>query len=94
MEAGQPSAGIKRQRDSFVHCAPGPDANKFGIVKESAFHEIHKENVGEAVTLTCQLIRDIWHLVKKRDGPTWLRKLPAVTEEQQGLQLTTPTAVR
>jgi hypothetical protein len=85
---------VKTRRDSFVHCAPGSEANKFGVVKEAVFHDINKEGVDEAMTLTCQLIRETWRSLNHRDGPTWLQDLPAITEEHQGLHLMRPIAPR
>jgi hypothetical protein len=64
---------VKHARDAFVHCEPGPQpSSKTGRIKEELFHNVPKELVDETVTLTCQLIREIWGLTYGRAGPRWL----------------------
>src|SRR5690606_29134879 len=51
---------IKRRRDAFVHCEPGPQESKRGYVKETAFHDATWDAVQQSVTLTLEIIERVW----------------------------------
>jgi hypothetical protein len=63
---------FKRRRDSFVHCEPGPQANKYGQVKETSFHDVEVAVVEQTVELTLKAIRIVWKAVHGRETPRWL----------------------
>jgi hypothetical protein len=63
---------IKRRRDAFVHCEPGPEPSLRGYVKEAAFHDVAAEVVEEAVEATCLIIKTVWRSVYNVEGPRWL----------------------
>jgi hypothetical protein len=63
---------IKRRRDAFVHCEPGPEESGRGYVKEAVFHDISPTVVASAVKATHELIRQTWKFVHEQDGPRWL----------------------
>lgn len=67
----------KHRRDSFVHCEPGPHANKRGFVKEDKFHEANLASARKTVELTCQAITHVWKAIHGKDGPSWLAKRDA-----------------
>jgi hypothetical protein len=63
----------KWRRDSFVHCEPGAEPDRFGKVKEDLFHDTEIPIVRETVELTVKSIRIIWKLLYKCEGPRWLQ---------------------
>jgi hypothetical protein len=63
---------IKKRRDAFVHCDPGPQISRRGYVKEQAFHDVAPAVVTEAVRLTFEVVRTAWRDVHQRTGPLWL----------------------
>ena len=69
---------IKRRRDAFVHCEPGPLESERGYVKEAVFHEVSPEVVGLAIRATHDAIRQVWEFTRGRPGPRWL---PVIGEE-------------
>lgn len=65
----------KDQRDAFVHCQPGPDPSKRGVIKEEQFHDITVDGVRKTVGLTCEAICLVWREIHGKDRPTWLPSL-------------------
>lgn len=63
---------IKRRRDAFVHCEPGPIESEHGYVKEAAFNDIDRDLVPRAVRATHDTIRGLWYFVHQCEGPRWL----------------------
>jgi len=63
---------FKRRRDSFVHCEPGPQPDKWGHIKEVAFHDTGLPVVESTVDLTLEAIRVVWKAVYRREKPHWL----------------------
>lgn len=66
---------IKRRRDAFVHCEPGPQDSTRGYVKEAVFHDIPLELVPLAVGATHEAIRQTWLFLYGVEGPRWLPPL-------------------
>jgi hypothetical protein len=66
---------VKRRRDSFVHCEPGPMESEHGYVKEAAFNNIDRELVPRSVRATHDTVRALWRFVHGREGPRWLPPL-------------------
>lgn len=69
---------IKRRRDTFVHCEPGPLESERGYVKEAVFHEVRPDVVALAIRATHDAIRQVWEFTHERPGPRWL---PAMDED-------------
>jgi hypothetical protein len=63
---------VKRYRDAFVHCEPGPMESTRGYVKEALFHDVSSELVEETVNACAEVIRKTWLFVYRRRGPSWL----------------------
>lgn len=63
---------IKKRRDAFVHCEPGPIESEHGYVKEAAFNDIGRDLVPQAVRATHDTIRGLWQFVHQCEGPRWL----------------------
>lgn len=70
-------AEVKRYRDAFVHCEPGPATSERGYDKQALFHDVGPELVEKAVQLTRDVIRTLWKHVHGRAGPKWLDRAEA-----------------
>jgi hypothetical protein len=66
---------LKRRRDAFVHCDPGPTPTKLGYLKEEHFHDVSPSVVREVVNRTSDAIRLVWKAVHGKDKPMWLPTL-------------------
>lgn len=66
---------LKRRRDAFVHCDPGPTPTKLGYLKEEHFHDVSPSVVREVVNRTSDAIRLVWQTVHGKDKPMWLPTL-------------------
>jgi hypothetical protein len=85
---------IKRRRDAFVHCEPGPQSSSHGYVKEAAFHDVGPEIVEEAVADTSLIIKTVWKSIHKVDGPRWLPDFSNRSEGLAELQLAPPADLK
>lgn len=65
---------VKRRRDSFVHCEPGPQQSERGYVKEDYFHDAFAPEVETAVDVTCDAVCMVWDYVYDRPKPQWLHE--------------------
>ena len=79
---------VKRRRDAFVHCEPGPIESEHGYLKEAAFNDTSHDLGMSAIRCTHDAMIALWTFVHGRPGPRWLPELePSGRFGKQNLQL-------